>query len=68
MAVVDDVESIIEPAFQSDALKTIQDGIATFAESLPGVLKALDEVANIHPFIKGEWLWLGSPPEWSSLP
>ncbi len=54
MAIANDVESIVQPALQSDALKTIQEGIATFAERLPGVLKALDEVANIHPFIKGE--------------
>ncbi|KAI0656683.1 hypothetical protein C8Q70DRAFT_329984 [Cubamyces menziesii] len=42
----------VQPVYESDAMKTIRDGMNTLVEGLPGVLKALDEVANIHPFIK----------------
>ena len=45
----------VQPVYESDAMKTIRDGMNTLVEGLPGVLKALDEVANIHPFIKSKW-------------
>ena len=33
--------------------ETIQEGINTFMEAVPVLMKALDEVAKIHPFISG---------------
>jgi len=33
---------------------TIQHGVNTFMEAVPSLMKALDEVAKIHPFISGE--------------
>lgn len=31
----------------------IQKGVNTFMETVPSLIKALDEVAKIHPFISG---------------
>ena len=33
--------------------ETIQKGVDTFMEAVPSLMKALDEVAKIHPFISG---------------
>ena len=33
--------------------ETIQTGVNTFMEAVPALMKALDEVAKIHPFISG---------------
>ena len=33
---------------------TIEKGVNTFMETVPSLMKALDEVAKIHPFISGE--------------
>ncbi|KAI0644514.1 hypothetical protein C8Q79DRAFT_777234 [Trametes meyenii] len=52
VSTVDSTIATVQPLYELDAMKTIRDGITTFVEGLPGVLKALDEVANIHPFIK----------------
>ena len=51
MSLVSDVQPIIEAA----TMTGIHDSLTTFFDSIPGVLRALDEVANIHPFIKGEY-------------
>lgn len=32
----------------------IEKGVNTFMETVPSLMKALDEVAKIHPFISGE--------------
>ena len=32
----------------------IQKGANTFMEAVPSLMKALDEVAKVHPFISGE--------------
>lgn len=32
----------------------IQKGVSTFMETVPSLMRALDEVAKIHPFISGE--------------
>jgi hypothetical protein len=32
----------------------IQKGVNTFMETVPSLMKALDEVAKIHPFISGK--------------
>ncbi|KAI0766841.1 hypothetical protein BD413DRAFT_141310 [Trametes elegans] len=52
VASVQNVITAAQPLYESDAMKVVRDGIGTLMEGLPGVLKALDEVANIHPFIK----------------
>ncbi|KAI0644519.1 hypothetical protein C8Q79DRAFT_1011558 [Trametes meyenii] len=46
------VVSAVQPIYESDAAKTVRESVTAFVEGLPGVLKALDDVANIHPFIK----------------
>jgi len=33
--------------------ENIQKGVNTFMEAVPALMKALDEVAKIHPFISG---------------
>lgn len=33
--------------------EAIQKGVDTFMEAVPALMKALDEVAKIHPFISG---------------
>ena len=33
--------------------ENIQKGVNTFMEAVPSLMKALDEVAKIHPFISG---------------
>ncbi|KAI0661089.1 hypothetical protein C8Q70DRAFT_911215 [Cubamyces menziesii] len=51
---VGDAQSALSPlksAYESEAMKTIRDGVNTLVNSLPGLIKALDEVAKLHPFI-----------------
>jgi len=44
------VEALVNTAQISDA---IEKGVNTFMEAVPALMKALDEVAKIHPFISG---------------
>ena len=37
--------------------ETIQKGVNTFMEAVPPLMKALDEVAKIHPFVSGKNLF-----------
>ncbi|TFK89010.1 hypothetical protein K466DRAFT_598154 [Polyporus arcularius HHB13444] len=37
--------------YESDAMKAVREGVNTVIDSLPGLVKALDEVAKLHPFI-----------------
>lgn len=37
----------------TDLAKTVQSGIARFFEGMPLFMKALDEVAKVHPFVRG---------------
>lgn len=37
----------------SQIAETIHKGVNTFMETVPILMKALDEVAKIHPFISG---------------
>ena len=32
----------------------LEKGVNTFMEAVPSLMKALDEVAKVHPFISGE--------------
>ncbi|KAI0829941.1 hypothetical protein BC628DRAFT_1501118 [Trametes gibbosa] len=50
--ITQNVASSAEAVYEMDAMKTVRDGIRSLVESLPAVLKALDEVAAIHPFLK----------------
>ncbi|OSD01341.1 hypothetical protein PYCCODRAFT_541681 [Trametes coccinea BRFM310] len=43
--------SPLKSAYESDAMKTIRNGVNALADNLPGLIKALDEVAKLHPFI-----------------
>jgi hypothetical protein len=44
----------VSVAEQSDAAKVIKERIDRFSEGMPVLLNALDELASLHPFIKGE--------------
>ena len=48
-----ELASNAEAACKSDDLKAIREGFNMFVDSLPGLLKILDDIANVHPFIKG---------------
>ncbi|PIL33826.1 hypothetical protein GSI_03532 [Ganoderma sinense ZZ0214-1] len=45
------VVDLVKPAYDSDLMQPVKDGINKLGDSLPGLLKALNEVAQIHPFI-----------------
>jgi len=36
-------------------VNVIEEGVNTFMETVPSLIKALDEVAKVHPFISGEF-------------
>ena len=38
----------------SQVANAIEKGVNTFMEAVPSLMKALDEVAKVHPFISGE--------------
>ncbi|KAI0644525.1 hypothetical protein C8Q79DRAFT_777894 [Trametes meyenii] len=43
--------SPLKSAYESEAFKVVRDGVNSLVDSLPGLIKALDEVAKLHPFI-----------------
>ncbi|KAI0373412.1 hypothetical protein BV20DRAFT_937448 [Pilatotrama ljubarskyi] len=43
--------SPLKSAYESEALKVVRDGVNALVDSLPGLIKALDEVAKLHPFV-----------------
>ena len=43
--------STAKTVYESDAMKTVREGVNLLIDSLPGLVKALDEVAKLHPFI-----------------
>jgi len=45
------VKALLDTPHMADA---IEKGVNTFMETVPSLMKALDEVAKIHPFISGE--------------
>ena len=45
------MSSPLKSAYESEAMKTIRSGVNALVDSLPGLIKALDEVAKLHPFI-----------------
>lgn len=38
---------------QKEAVQTIEDALVSFAEGIPALMSALDELATIHPAAKG---------------
>ena len=58
------VETLATPAKAlidtSQVAEAINKGVNTFMEAVPPLMKALDEVAKIHPFIAGanQFLWI----------
>ncbi|KAI0666566.1 hypothetical protein C8Q78DRAFT_1107669 [Trametes maxima] len=46
-----DYASPLKSAYESEAFKVVRDGVNSLVDSLPGLIKALDEVAKLHPFI-----------------
>ena len=51
--------SPLKSAYESEAMKTIRDGVNALVDSLPGLIKALDEVAKLHPFIGSTFGYFG---------
>lgn len=43
--------SPLKPVYESEAMKVVRTGVNALVNSLPGLVKALDEVAKLHPFI-----------------
>lgn len=43
----------VKLVYESDVMKTIREDVNMLADSLPGLVKALEEVAKLHPFISG---------------
>ena len=41
-----------------DALKSVHDGVKGLSETLPALIKGLEEVSRLHPFIAGKNLSL----------
>jgi hypothetical protein len=50
------IKATIADAEQTDFGKAIREGINTFSEGIPVLvlMKALDELKSVHPFIGGE--------------
>jgi hypothetical protein len=49
------ITATVSAVAQSDIGKKIKDGIDKFSEGMPVLLKALDELKAVHPFIGGEF-------------
>ena len=55
VTVVQPVKALLE---STGAMKAIEEGINTFMEDIPWLMKGLDEIARIHPVVTGT---LGKP-------
>ena len=53
MTIMNNVTTIANAAAQSDIAQKIERGIQRFSDDLPWLMKALDEVARIHPAVTG---------------
>ena len=54
-AVVDTLAAPVQALLDTPQIAdAIQKGVNTFMEAVPSLMKALDEVAKVHPFISGE--------------
>ena len=62
MATAQSYEAPLKSAYDSDGMKVVRDGINALVDSLPGLVKALDEVAKLHPFIGSKFDL--SPSKW----
>jgi len=55
-AVVDTLAAPVKALLDTPQIAdAIQKGVNTFMEAVPSLMKALDEVAKVHPFISGEF-------------
>ncbi|KAI0766852.1 hypothetical protein BD413DRAFT_141493 [Trametes elegans] len=43
--------SPLKSAYESDSMKALREGVNALVSNLPGLIKTLDEVAKLHPFI-----------------
>ncbi|CDO75521.1 hypothetical protein BN946_scf184871.g2 [Trametes cinnabarina] len=50
-ATVQSAVSLLKPAYESDTMTLVRQGVNMLIDSLPGLLRALDTVAKLHPFI-----------------
>ena len=50
LTVVQPVKALLE---STGAMKAIEEGINTFMEDIPWLMKGLDEIARIHPVVTG---------------
>ena len=57
MTIMNNVTTIANAAAQSDIAQKIERGIQRFSDDLPWLMKALDEVARIHPAVTGG-IWI----------
>lgn len=49
------ISAVKTVAESSGALKAIEAGINAFVDDIPWLMKGLDEVAKIHPFVRGKF-------------
>ena len=47
------IDATISAAQQTDIGKAIKEGINKFSEGMPILMRALDELKSLHPFIGG---------------
>ena len=50
------VQPVVTAVKSAGAIEVIQKGLISFGEDLPWLMKSLDEVAKIHPFVTGKRL------------
>lgn len=52
---VDDTTPVQVPIFASTSkiAAAIEEGVSDFMETVPALIRVLDEVAKVHPFISG---------------
>ena len=55
VTVVQPVKALLD---STGAMKVIEEGINTFMEYIPWLMKGLDEIARIHPVVTGIQLFL----------
>jgi len=47
------IDATVAAVQQTDIAKAIKDGINKFSEGMPVLMRALDELKSLHPFIGG---------------
>ena len=62
--VIETIGNVSQWTGDSDGLSMLLQGVNSFVENLPPLVRALDEIAKIHPFVAGTMV---SPPHRSAL-